>query len=75
MLTETEQIQINALRHWWAKIKEKAKKLGWKYGKESYKHKNGTLVVILLDASGNKHFLQISTTGDISFAPATMSCF
>ncbi|MBZ4653945.1 MAG: hypothetical protein JG781_1284 [Peptococcaceae bacterium] len=40
MLTETEQVQINALRYWWAK--RKAKNLGWKYGKICYKRNDGT---------------------------------
>jgi len=74
-MTEIEQVQVNALKYWWVKRKEKAKKLGWKFEGNCYKHDDGTLIVIMLDSSNNKHFLQVSTNGNICFAPTKMTCF
>lgn len=75
MLGEIEQIQLNALKTWWAKRKEKAKKLGWKYGRKSYIREDGALMITMLDGSNNKHFLKVSTDGEVCFEPATMTCF
>ena len=47
-MTEIEQVQANALKYWWVKRKEKAKKLGWKFEGNCYKHDDGILIVIML---------------------------
>jgi hypothetical protein len=73
-MTEVEQTQLRALRNWYAKRKSRLEKYGWEYSRETYIHDDGTLVVVLL-CGGNRHYLQVSTEGNVCFAPATMNCF
>lgn len=73
-MTDIEHKQFQALKEWYAKRKEKLIKLGWKYSGESYIHEDGVLIVVLL-CGKNKHYLQVTIDGNVSFAPTTMNCF
>jgi predicted site-specific integrase-resolvase len=73
-MTEIEQIQFNAFKTWYLKRKDKLKRFGWKYSGESYLHDDRTLIVVLLNDK-NRHFLQVTTKGEIAFAPMRMTCF
>jgi hypothetical protein len=70
-MTEVEQTQLQALRNWYVKRKNRLKKFGWKYSRETNIHDDGTLVVVLL-CGRNRHYLQVSTDGNVCFAPVTM---
>lgn len=73
-MTEAEQKQLQALKNWHMEQKGKLKKYGWKYSGKAHIHDDGTLVVVLL-CGRNRHYLQVSTDGNVCFAPVTMDCF
>lgn len=73
-MTNIEQKQFQALKDWYMKQKDKFKRLGWKHSGESYICDDGTLIVVLL-CGRNRHYLQVSTGGNVCFAPVRMSCF
>lgn len=63
--------QAEAIKKFWAKGKSK----GWKYGQEVKVEGNQTVVITMIDPSGHKHWLQVNTQGEVTFAPVTMSCY
>lgn len=55
-----------------ANLRLKMSRLRWKY--EKVEQQNGCVIIVAFDASGHRHWIQVSPDGDCVPLPTSMRC-